>query len=159
MMPMEGLEARFGGRFKEAVTITESELKATGDALSVAQQLKDAREEIIVRTENLKRIFAASVAMAQQVNKTQEQGGIKEFENIPIPTKEVASSDAKKAIYSSTCVQFYAYTTSVLYERLLTTRAELASANKQLSAIAAYEGEVERSAKMTSVEYDPFGAT
>lgn len=153
---MEGLEARFSNRFREAVIISDETIKATGDALSVAQQLKDAREEIAVREENLKRIFAASVAMAQQISKVQESGGVKEFENIPLPTKDVVSSDAKKAIYASTCLQFYAYTTSVLYERLLGTRAELASAQKHIASIAGYEGEVARSARMTSVEYDPF---
>jgi len=156
MAHMEGLEARFGNRFREAVKVTDDQIKAVDNALSVAQQLRDAREEIEVRAENLKRIFAAAVAMSQQITKVQEAGKVKEFDNLPVPSKDVVSSDAKKAIYASTSIQFYAYTTATLYERLLTTREELAIANRHLAAIAEVEGEVHRSARMTGVEYDPF---
>jgi len=151
---MDNLAARFGSRFGAQKVPTAEQVAGATTALSVANQLKEAQEEIKTRKRNSAIMFGRAMAAVEAINGVLKEGGHTEFKNIPLPNAEVKDSDTKRDAYSLMCLEFYAYTTSVMYERLLETRVEWKRSADMLLKVAEYKSPVTRTSSLDDLDMD-----
>jgi len=150
-----GKEKRFATRFLATKEATAEEIKATTSALNVASQYSEALQEISVRKENMAAALLEGTLCIKEVSNILTEGKVKIFENFPLPPTSITQgSDTKKLAFLIKELQFYAFSTSELYERLVSCRAEISSLRKSLKDISGHDKPVSRSGKISDLEVD-----
>jgi len=150
-----GKEKRFASRFLATKTATADEVKATSSALNVASLYSEALQEIAVRKDNMTAALSAGVECVRDVDLVLTEGKVKVFENFPLPpTSIIQGSDTKKLAFLIKELQFYSFSTAELYERLVTSKAEIYSLRKSLKIISDHDKPVSRTGKITDLETD-----
>lgn len=143
MAAQVGSETRFGGRFIKYAGTSETFNKSIDLAGQGIDDLRTYAGMITEQKKGIDRVFLLSERAIQAITTLEKDSGVKQVENIPLPSDVIRSSYGKKMGYTSLAMGFLSEGLLHFMEQTINLQEALESRDRTISALAAQIPQVE----------------
>jgi len=143
MASLPGLEARFSGRFTRTKGPNAKNLSDIDEVKTMAENFKIQQAIISTQKENIKVLCDLCSEIISGLTVFQQQSGVRQINNIYLPSAEIRNSSGKQLGYVKLCLQFLSAGVKHFMEENINLTTEIREKASLLSALAQYSEDVE----------------
>lgn len=143
MAAQSGSETRFGSRFIKYAGTSETFNKSIDLAGQGIDDLRTYAGMIAEQKKGIDRVFLLSERAIQAITTLEKDSGVRQVENIPLPSDVIRSSYGKKMGYTSLAMGFLSEGLLHFMEQTINLQEALDSRDRTISALAAQIPQVE----------------